>query len=237
MKKSLIDIFNKIDNNEKLTDYEIKKYINYSLTNHGGKMTGIRSCSTSCICNEYCKNRMKNKKLVCAECYSKTLHEIQTLNFPDKMKRNTVFYSNYKLTKNSIPFINESVFRFESFGDISNELHFQNYCTIAAANKATFVLWTKNIKIIKSYIDQGGKIPKNLLIIYSIPKMNFIPTMKFYRKLKKVYPFIKKLFCVFTNDFIQENNIPINCGGKYCLDCMTCYDPGNRTIFIYEKKK
>jgi hypothetical protein len=32
-----------------------------------------------------------------------------------------------------------------------------------------------------------------------------------------------KVFTVYTKQYVKENNIDINCGGKKCKDCLLCY--------------
>lgn len=41
-------------------------------TNHNGKMSGMYSISTSCICNEYCKKYACDPEKVCSKCYANT---------------------------------------------------------------------------------------------------------------------------------------------------------------------
>ena len=65
MKKSLLNIFQKIDSKKPLTVFEKIEYINYSITHHSGKMENIEYISTSCLCNDRCKNRMENKNFIC----------------------------------------------------------------------------------------------------------------------------------------------------------------------------
>ena len=54
-----------------LTVVEAEKVTGVHYTvNHSGKMEGMQSLSTSCLCNEYCKNRSSNSELVCSHCYA-----------------------------------------------------------------------------------------------------------------------------------------------------------------------
>lgn len=243
MKKSLLKIFEKIDGKKPLTVFEKIEYINYSITHHGGKMENIDSISTSCLCNERCKKRMENKNFICSECYAAATIERysnsnpEKLDMYDKMERNTTFYSYYELTKECIPTITSRIFRLESFGDLNNKLQFQNYCMLARANKHTyFALWTKNPDIIADAIKDGLSIPKNLDIIYSIPKKNWIPARQQMMNIKKKYPFIKKFFVVITKDFQKKHNIKVNCQKK-CYKCLKCYTKADRTQLIIELEK
>ena len=243
MKKTLLKIFEKIDKKEPLTVFEKIEYIHYSITHHSGKMENIDSISTSCLCNDRCKKRMKNKNFICSECYAAATIERYSNNDPDKldmydkMERNTTFYSYYELTKDTIPIITSRIFRLESFGDLKNKLQFKNYCTIARANKNTyFALWTKNPDIIADALKDGLTIPKNLDIIYSIPKKNWIPTYRQMKNIKKKYPFIKKFFVVVTKEYQEKHNIKINCQKK-CYTCQKCYTKADRTLLIIELEK
>lgn len=236
MKKTLLKIFQKIDSKKPLTVFEKIEYINYSITHHSGKMENIESISTSCLCNDRCKKRMENKNFICSECYAAAQLEYRTNN-QLKLKHNTEFYSYYELTKDCIPIITSRIFRLESFGDLKNKLQFKNYCTIAKANKYTyFALWTKNPDIIAAALKDGLKIPKNLDIIYSIPKKDRIPTRQQMLNIKKKYPFIKKFFVVVTKEYQEKHKIKINCQKK-CYSCLKCYTKADRKMLIIELEK
>ncbi|MBQ6800128.1 MAG: hypothetical protein IJP08_03350 [Bacteroidaceae bacterium] len=245
MKKSLLEIFKKIDEKKPLTVLEKIEYINYSITNHGGKMENIDSISTSCLCNARCKKRMENKNFICSECYAVATIERYSNSDPgkldmyDKMERNTAFYSYYELAKDCIPTITSRIFRFESFGDLNNKLQFKNYCMLARVkqnNHCTFALWTKTPDIIADAIKDGVSIPKNMVIVYSIPKKNWIPTRQQMMNIKKKHPFIKKFFVVVTKDFQKKHKIKINCQKK-CYTCQKCYTKADRTQLIIELEK
>lgn len=243
MKKSLLKIFEKIGKREPLTALEKIEYIQYSITHHGGKMENIDSISTSCLCNERCKKRMENKNFICYECYAAATIERYSNSDPDKldmydkMERNTTFYSYYELTKDCIPVITSRVFRLESFGDLNNKLQFKNYCMLARANKHTyFALWTKNPDIIADALKDGVTIPKNMDIVYSIPKKNWILTRQQMMNIKKKYPFIKKFFVVVTKEYQKKHKIKVNCQKK-CYKCIKCYTKADRTMLIIELEK
>ena len=108
---------------------------------------------------------------------------------------------------------------------------------LARGNKYTyFALWTKNPDIIADALKDGVTIPKNLDIIYSIPKKNWIPTRQQMLNIKKKYPFIKKFFVVITKDFQKKHNIKVNCQKK-CYKCLKCYTKADRTQLIIELEK
>lgn len=221
-------IINKVMNLETLTKAEIMDYINYSITenNEGGKMRNIRSISTSCLECESCNVRAKNPDLVCHKCYARRdLNRKKTLR--EKMRYNNKFYNNYSIPVDCIPFINDRVFRFESFGEIQTKTQIQNYYKIARKNSQVhFVLWTKNSMLIDSW---KVRKPRNLTIIASSPAINTEYPETIYHR----YNFVKKVFSVYTEEYAAEHGININCSGK-CIDCMRCYDPNNNEIYINE---
>ena len=99
-----------------LTVVEAEKVTGVHYTvNHSGKMEGMQSLSTSCLCNEYCKNRSSNSELVCSHCYAqRQMKRYKNLNAC--LERNTEILTSRILKEAEIPMINASFFRFESFG-------------------------------------------------------------------------------------------------------------------------
>ena len=55
------------------------------------------------------------------------------------------------------------------------------------------------------------KKPKNVNIIYSSMFIN--------KQVECDYPFVDKIFTVYDKDYIKDNKININCGGRSCLSC------------------
>lgn len=236
MKKTIIEIIEKIKNNEPLTSEEKKEYILYSITDHDkkGKMSGFRSISTSSLDNVNCNNRSKCESCICSKCYARQqLKRFKTLQ--EKTHVNTLFYTNYDLTAKDVPFINDNVFRFESLGELAEnekgKQQLKNYYTIARKNRhCLFVLWTKQYMHIAKW--HGLKKPGNFRIIASQYGIDGINAYTIYKK----YPFVDKVFSVFTKAFAAENTIDINCHGK-CIECMKCYKKTDKTIFINEYLK
>ena len=238
MTKEEKNIIEKINNNQALTDAEKMTFINYSIATHSGKLEGMPSISTSCLCNKYCIERSKNPNLICYYCYSMSYCDYRK-TLREKLETNYRFYTNYEIPKKAVPLLNCLYFRFESFGDLNNVLQVKNYFTIARVNKnVKFALWTKNPWIISKAIAAGINIPKNVKIIYSIPMINTIITKELYRKIKIKYPFVNAIFTVHEKQFVIENNIDINCGGKSCNACgKKCYEKTSRITLINELKK
>lgn len=223
MRNTEREAFLTIDKAEELT------VVHYTLK-HTGKMSGMQSLSTSCLCNKNCLNRVENVNLVCSHCYAQRQMKMYK-NLEKCLKKNTEILTTRLLTDEEIPLINAAFFRFESFGDLNNEIQVVNYFRICKRNKhVKFALWTKNPWIIAGTINNGENKPRNLQVIYSSPYLD-----KCDNKLNK-YPFIDKIFTVYTKEYIKENNIEINCGAKSCLSCHKCYVK-SKEIYINEKCK
>lgn len=72
--------------------------------------------------------------------------------------------------------------------------------------------------------------PSNLQIIQSTLKVNDSPD-------EVKYWFIDKVFTVFDEEYIEENNVIINCGARSCRTCKRCYTPSEGIEYINEKLK
>ena len=139
----------------------------------------------------------------------------------DVLERNTEILTKDLIPVDKWPALNARFFRFESFGDIQNGIQVENYFNFCLANpKTSFAIWTKNPGLIDKVIKAGREKPKNLIIIYSSP---YIDKPVNTDKYIKCYPFIDKVFTVYSKEYIKENNIDINCGARSCLECGRCY--------------
>lgn len=188
---------------------------------HTGKMSGMQSLSTSCTINPHCIERMKDGNSICAHCYASRMMK-RYGSLERKLITNTKILATHVLTAEEIAAleINSYLFRFESFGDIVNTNHAHNYINIAKATPSTrFGLWSKNIDILEDAFDKYGK-PSNVRFIYSMSVIN--PTEDQIAAALKL-PYVDKVFCVFTEDYIEAHNIDINCGERKCIECRTCY--------------
>lgn len=195
---------------------------------HTGKMEGMQSLSTSCLCNTYCKSRSADVKTVCKHCYAQRQMYMYK-NLEKCLRKNTELLNNRILNDEEIPLINAAYFRFESFGDLNSWIQVANYFNMCNKNKNVhFALWTKNPWIIHEAISKGYKKPNNLQIILSSVILNVQAETK--------YDFIDKIFTVYDKDYIKENDIVINCGSKSCLACHQCYVKNN-VRYVNEKLK
>lgn len=202
--------------------------VHYTL-NHTGKMAGMMSLSTSCLCNPHCQAYSKNPEAICSHCYANTLLKVRTVMQPC-LQKNAEILSNKVLKREEIPLINATYFRFEAFGDLINETHVINYFNICKANKhVKFALWTKNPHIIQHVLDSGVKKPSNLQIVLSSFYVNKPAD-------KERWDFVDKVFTVYDKNYISEHNIDINCGARSCLACNKCYRK-TKEVYINEKLK
>lgn len=199
-----------------MTNAEIRAILENAITwNMNAKMSGMSSLSTSPLCNKYCEMRHANKTTICSHCFSEQMNK-RFKNLREKLVENTEFLTTYELKPEQIPFINRTLFRFESFGDLNNTIQVRNYFTICNANPGTtFALWTKNPWIIAEALEEYNmEKPNNLIIILSSILMN-TPNESI------AYDFIDKVFTVYDKEHAESVNI--NCGSRKCVECRRCY--------------
>lgn len=198
-------------------------------TNHTGKMQGMYSLSTSVLQNKNCRERAKNPLTICSKCYaSKMMHMYKDLE--KNLANNTKILTSEIIPAEKLPYINAHSFRFEAFGDLNNAIQVINYFNICRKNPAcNFAIWTKNPFIIMNAIRDGYKKPANLIIIYSSP---FIDTKVTLEEIQKHFPFVDKVFTVYSSEeTAAANNAIINCGTRKCIECLNCYrKTGNNEI-------
>ena len=197
-----------------------------------GKMLGIASIGTACSSNPHCIKRRENGESVCSKCYANTYMKMRKA-LKTKLEENAEILTTRYLEARELPFINARVYRFESFGDLYNDIHLENYVAICNNNPHTnFGLWTKNTWILNSVFNTKGiKKPENLSIVVSSPLLN----KQMELDMEKHW-YVDHIFTVYTKDEIKEKNIEINCGAKSCLGCQLCYNR-NTEFYIREKLK
>ena len=190
-------------------------------SNHNGKMELFASLSTSCRENKDCIKRMQTldkDKAICPNCFSNEMHDHYDA-LSEKLKRNTTLLTDHIISPEVMPYLNYAYFRFESFGDLNNSIQAINYFNLCYKNKhMSFAQWTKNPWFINLAIKAGYKKPKNINIGYSSPLLNVE-----VKNITNLYPFIDFVFTVYTARYAIENDIEINCGDRYCIECQKCY--------------
>ena len=197
-------------------------------TNHNGKMSGMASISTSVTTNERCKKNALIKGSICEKCFAaKQMKVFPTLESP--LVKNQEILTSSILPIELLPIINVLYFRFEAFGDLNNDVQVINYFNMCKKNPQTkFALWTKNPDYIAKAIKAGHEKPSNLIIVLSSLFIN--------KERKTKYDFVDKIFTVYDSQYINDNNVEINCGAKNCFSCGLCYNKNNVRI-INEKLK
>lgn len=205
--------FNKMSDKEKIL---------YLLcSNHSGKMSGMVSVSTSVLENPHCQKRRACVGTICEKCYAGAQLQ-RYASQAKKLKLATEFFTSHIIDYDEIPLLNTLYFRFEAFGDLINSIQVVNYFNIARKNKAMrCALWTKNPWIVSYAMSEYGiEKPENLVVLISSPYINKKIDIE---KIKAVYPFIDKVFTVYNNEYIDNNNVLINCGARECFTCLKCY--------------
>jgi len=199
-------------------------------TKHTGKMAGMQSLSTSCLENTFCQMYAKDPQKICSHCYAQNRMKMYP-SMQKCLRQNTEILTGRRLSYDEIPLLNAALFRFESFGDIQNEIQVINYFNICYKNPhVNFALWTKNPGIIKRAIEIYCEVkPVNLQIVLSSHFLNIVED-------HSNYDFIDKVFTVYDQNHIDNNNIEINCGARSCLACRKCYF-NNGVKYINEKLK
>lgn len=197
-------------------------------TKHTGKMSGMASISTAVTTNERCAKNAQIEGSICQKCFaSKQMKIFPSMEKP--MAENQRILTSEILPKEKIPIINNIYFRFEAFGDLNNATQVINYFRICYKNpKVKFALWTKNPDFIAAAINSGYEKPHNLNIVLSSLFIN--------KERKNTFNFVDKVFTVYDDDYIKENEIEINCGARNCFSCGLCYEKNEITV-INEKLK
>ena len=202
------------------------------MTNHSGKMKGINSIGTSCADNPHCIQRRQNGESVCSKCYAATYMKMRKA-LKQRLSDNADILTKRLLAEHEIPVTNEPIFRFESFGDLYNATHLENYLLICNRNPLTnFALWSKNTWILDEVFNQKGiKKPDNLSVIVSSPMLN-----KAIELDRNKFWFVDHVFTVFDKQFIDSSDVDINCGARNCLGCQRCYHK-DTDFYVNEKLK
>ena len=222
---------------------------------HTSKMTGklieLDAISDNTVTNGFCydryiKAKAKNDKAgkvvdICGVCYSHTMLGSYRKNMQPALDRNE-FLAERLLEPHELPTYLKAFMRLDAHGELRTETvdpasgkvtktynkftHIENYCRIAEHNPhCTFTLWTKRTDIVKLFFDSRDK-PKNLIIIYSNPKVGTILS-------KPPKHFDKTFNNVLEDEYVDEQN----CTGQKCKDCLLCYKHGTTDTIVEKVKK
>lgn len=187
-----------------------------------GKMQDVLALGTSCKLNPHCKMNQKIKGSICEWCYAENMRKTTAY----KQAFNTYVLCTYLFPENQIPYINRTMFRFESFADLLNDIQLRNYINIAFKNShVSCALWTKRPAFLHSVLwkHYSGMKPSNLSIVVSSLYLNVVADYKGRYLLRDNTDMIDHIFTVFTAEYALQNNITIHCGSAICINCRRCY--------------
>ena len=192
-------------------------------------MTGMPAITSSMLCNENCQKLMQIKGSVCEKCYTKKYLSSRP-SVDICYRENSDLLSSSIIPKNQLPFVNAAYCRLETFGDIINATHLQNYVNLVKKNNhCIFSLFTKNYTVVFDYF-KTHKQPKNLSLVIS----SLLLDEPFGLEFLPEYLTNVKIFTVYSKEFAKGNNVTINCGKNRCVDCRRCYTKNKNPIFISE---
>ena len=194
-----------------------------------GKMTGMPAITSSMLCNEHCQRLSNIIGTVCEKCY--TMKYLKSRPAVEKCyAENTELLTSSVIPIKQLPFINATMCRLETFGDIVNATHLQNYINLIKKNNhCMFSLFTKNYTVVFDYF-KTHKQPKNLSLVIS----SLLLDEPFGLEFLPEYLTNVKIFTVYSKQFAKGNNVTINCGKNRCVDCRRCYTKNKNPIFISE---
>ncbi len=194
-----------------------------------GKMQGIPAISTSVLFNPICKARSSVPGSICQKCFAQeTVSHYKWLR--EYVEDNYMVLNSRLLNPEELPHIYNDICRLEAFGDLASVTQARNYIRIAKRSPwCTFAIWTKNPAYLDKAIREEGK-PENLICVLS---SNFINKIDSAGR----WTWVDHVFTVYDPEYIAENGIQINCGGRKCRECMRCYTRGNTEFFVSEQLK
>jgi hypothetical protein len=187
-------------------------YTGLNISKGSGKMKNIPSINTNTLTNDWCieQHSRITKNLICSECYSFNMLETFRKNCIPSFQHNSEYLSSHIMSQYEMPVLNSAFFRYSSHGELINDNHFINLINIAKFNKnTTFALWTKRATIIKNVLKTHKK-PKNLILVFSNPKID--------KPIKSIPANFDKVF----NNISKDSTVKPNCFGR-CIDCKKCY--------------
>jgi hypothetical protein len=198
-----------------------------------GKLAGLQAINTDTVSNLFCQKMNSTGNSICRFCYSMNALNKHRKNCRPSFMGNSELLSKSLLSKDQIPFINQSFFRFHGHGEIINMTHLWNFVQIARANPhCTFALWTKRKDFVRQMMTKqkytgipSGK-PANMILIYSNPKLDCVQT--------EPPTFFDKVFNNVTKPIYRKME---NCTGQKCIECLACYSLNSGTDVIVERVK
>lgn len=133
----------------------------------------------------------------------------------------------YFFEKLAIDIMPSRYFRWFHSGDIVDDAFFEGMVKVARKCKGTkFLAYTKKFSIVNRYLDNGGKIPKNLKIVFSGWGAQF--------KVLNPYglPVTHVRLKNGDNSQIPEDALP--CSG-HCSNCFACWKLTNGESVVFDE--
>lgn len=201
-----------------------------NITHHKNGLKMEKFLSINVALSDFCLSMRKNKECICSQCYAYYMNT----RYPRLRKtllENSTMLSGSVLTGAESDQVaaeinkkkNLSGLRFNSMGEIINDIHVINLQEIALKVKSSIpiTLWTKRPALLFKVLDKPA-----FKVIYSNPKINSYidPMSQDYR--------VSNTFNVYDNpemmhrDMDQARSMGIRareCSGK-CSKCMYCYN-------------
>lgn len=196
-----------------------------------GKMEGIKCITSSCTVNDHCKSLHTNG--ICKHCYA-----FKYLNMRPTVKkcyeRNSSVLTSDMDVSYMPSFRSGDFVRLESFGDLINRKHIENFLLICFKNpKTNFALFTKRRFMLENYFkDFEVKKPKNLAIVSSAYTMNDDQNTEMYASYvtndNLGFKLIDTVFNVYTSNDQMEKKDRLalqtwKCE-KQCKNCLVCWN-------------
>lgn len=196
-----------------------------------GKMYGIKCITSACTVNDHCKSLHTNG--ICKHCYA-----FRYLNMRPTVRkcyeRNSNVLSNAMDVSFMPSFRHGEFVRLESFGDLINREHIENYLLICFKNpKTNFALFTKRRFILDAFFTAFEvKKPKNLAIVSSAYALDDDKNTELYASYvtndQLGFKLIDTVFNVYTNDenIQKKDKLALStceCE-KQCQFCLACWN-------------
>ena len=204
---------------------DTKKGCKITISKGNSKMGYIASVSTlpliTCpgVCRDTCACSCYADKIATA--YN-SVKKSYARNTAIALYRPDLYFDQIKTACQMVTF-----FRWHVSGDIINKSYFENMVKIAKATPhCKHLAFTKRYSVVNDYLKNGGKIPKNLKIIFSAWG-SFTPENPYNLPMSNFY----------------DNSNPFQKGWKKCggncekcaLNCVGCWTLKNGQVIAFEK--
>lgn len=197
-----------------------------------GKMEGIKCITSACTVNDHCK-KLHKAGGICEHCYAFRYLNLRP-NVRKCYERNSNVLSNDMDVAYMPSFRHGDFVRLESFGDLINRKHIENYLLICFKNPQTsFALFTKRRFILEAFFRSFEvKKPKNLAIVSSAYTMNDDQNTEVYASYETNdylgFKLIDTVFNVYTSNENMEKKDRLaphthECE-KQCRFCLVCWE-------------